>query len=188
MMVVDIMENRWMYELAGRMTKNNFHSICRELKSMIGRLAVAGEVWQQSNQQPYDVSILGWILPATVPWKGRIFLYQGGLYDVTGEMSEEQRALLVRKAREDEVDKFERLRARFASHESTVTEYLREAVSESVRIEVWRRDGGKCVKCGSRCNLEYDHIIPVSKGGSNTARNIELLCEACNRAKSARIE
>ncbi|MCD6311840.1 MAG: HNH endonuclease, partial [Elusimicrobia bacterium] len=30
--------------------------------------------------------------------------------------------------------------------------------------------------------------IPVSKGGSNTVRNIELLCESCNRKKNARIE
>jgi hypothetical protein len=134
------------------------------------------------------VSILAWILPATVRWKGRIFLYQGGLYDVTGEMSDEQRALLVRKARQDEVEKFERLQARFASHGSNVAEYQREGIPESVRIEVWRRDGGKCVKCGSRCKLEYDHIIPISKGGSNTARNIELLCEVCNRAKGASIE
>lgn len=64
-------------------------------------------------------------------------------------------------------------------------------VSEDTRIipgrvkrEVWRRDGGKCVKCGSRDRLEFDHIIPVSKGGSNTTRNIELLCEKCNREKS----
>ncbi|MBF0103144.1 MAG: HNH endonuclease, partial [Desulfobacterales bacterium] len=42
-------------------------------------------------------------------------------------------------------------------------------------------------RCGSRENLEYDHIIPVSKGGSNTARNIELLCEKCNREKSDKI-
>ncbi len=64
----------------------------------------------------------------------------------------------------------------------------RQAISTKVRQEVWRRDGGACVKCGSRVNLEYDHIVPVSKGGSNTARNIELLCEACNRSKSASIQ
>lgn len=64
----------------------------------------------------------------------------------------------------------------------------RMAISSQVRREVWRRDGGVCVKCGSRRNLEYDHIIPVSKGGSNTARNIELLCEACNRSKSNSIK
>jgi len=64
----------------------------------------------------------------------------------------------------------------------------RAAIPSEVRREVWRRDGGKCVKCGSRENLEYDHIIPVSKGGGNTARNIELLCEACNRAKSDEIQ
>ena len=61
-------------------------------------------------------------------------------------------------------------------------------ISSETRRDVWRRDGGKCVRCGSRNNLEYDHIIPVSKGGSNTARNIELLCEECNRLKSNNVE
>jgi len=56
-----------------------------------------------------------------------------------------------------------------------------------VKMFVWKRDQGKCVKCGSQINLEFDHIIPVSKGGSNTARNIELLCESCNRKKSNNI-
>ncbi|OGQ94556.1 MAG: hypothetical protein A2521_05150 [Deltaproteobacteria bacterium RIFOXYD12_FULL_57_12] len=61
-------------------------------------------------------------------------------------------------------------------------------VPSNVKIAVWRRDNGKCVGCGSQEKLEYDHIIPVSKGGSNTERNIQLLCEKCNRQKSARIE
>jgi hypothetical protein len=63
----------------------------------------------------------------------------------------------------------------------------RQPIPERVRHEVWRRDQGRCVDCGSRERLEYDHIIPVSRGGSNTARNIELRCEACNRRKGARI-
>lgn len=63
----------------------------------------------------------------------------------------------------------------------------RNKMSESVRNAVWRRDRGQCTECGSREKLEYDHIVPVSKGGSNTARNIELLCESCNRKKSNKI-
>jgi HNH endonuclease len=63
----------------------------------------------------------------------------------------------------------------------------REAIPQRVRHEVWRRDRGSCVECGSRGRLEFDHIIPVSRGGSNTTRNIELRCEPCNRRKGARI-
>ena len=70
-----------------------------------------------------------------------------------------------------------------SSAEKPVASESRDAIPSAIRREVWRRDEGKCVICGSRKNLEYDHIIPVSKGGSNTARNIELLCEVHNREK-----
>jgi hypothetical protein len=70
---------------------------------------------------------------------------------------------------------------------STTTADKREPIPERVRHEVWRRDQGQCVDCGSRERLEFDHIIPVSGGGSNTARNIELRCEPCNRKKAAKI-
>lgn len=63
----------------------------------------------------------------------------------------------------------------------------RDIMPESVRHEVWRRDNGRCVNCGSNENLEFDHIIPISKGGANTTRNLQLLCEPCNRKKSAKI-
>jgi hypothetical protein len=63
----------------------------------------------------------------------------------------------------------------------------RTPIPESVRSEVWRRDHGKCVECGSQMKLEFDHIIPFSKGGSNTARNLQLLCENCNRKKHDKI-
>lgn len=61
-------------------------------------------------------------------------------------------------------------------------------IPSSVKLAVWRRDNGRCVECGSKEKLEYDHIIPVSKGGSNTERNVQLLCEKCNRQKSNNIQ
>ena len=63
----------------------------------------------------------------------------------------------------------------------------RESIPQNVQDKVWRRDGGMCVKCGSKEKLEFDHIIPFSKGGANTYRNLQLLCEKCNRQKSNNI-
>ena len=60
-------------------------------------------------------------------------------------------------------------------------------ISQDVKDRVWNRDGGSCVQCGSNQNLEFDHIIPYAKRGANTYRNIQLLCEPCNRSKSAKI-
>ena len=58
------------------------------------------------------------------------------------------------------------------------------AIPKNVQTNVWRRDQGQCVECGSKENIEFDHIIPWSKGGGNTTRNIQLLCQECNRKKS----
>ena len=80
--------------------------------------------------------------------------------------------------------------------DSTATAELTELELEhnrliptSVKVEVWQRDKGKCVKCGSKVNLHYDHIIPFSKGGSSiTAANIQLMCAQCNLRKHDNIE
>ncbi len=71
--------------------------------------------------------------------------------------------------------------------ETTTDKRRSRNISEQVKDAVWRRDEGKCVQCGSNENLEFDHIIPHSKGGANTKRNVQLLCETCNRKKSDKI-
>lgn len=63
----------------------------------------------------------------------------------------------------------------------------REAIPRAVQREVWQRDGGKCVECSSNEKLCFDHIVPFSRGGSNTVRNLQLLCERCNLSKGNRI-
>lgn len=63
----------------------------------------------------------------------------------------------------------------------------RESIPRAVQREIWQRDGGKCVECDSKKSLCFDHIVPFSKGGSNTVRNLQLLCEKCNLSKGNRI-
>ena len=63
----------------------------------------------------------------------------------------------------------------------------REPIPEDVKAEVWRKHEGRCANCGSREKIEWDHIIPLALGGSNTARNLQILCEQCNRSKGARL-
>ena len=63
----------------------------------------------------------------------------------------------------------------------------RTVIPEAVKLFVYTRDQGKCVRCGSMKKLHFDHIIPVSKGGGNSEENIQILCEQCNLKKSDRI-
>lgn len=57
-----------------------------------------------------------------------------------------------------------------------------------VKVEVWKRDHGRCVKCGATDNLHFDHDVPYSKGGSSvTAKNVRLLCARHNLKKSDKI-
>ena len=84
----------------------------------------------------------------------------------------------------EEVDK--RIAEMRGSQEREAGDY-RGPIPQEVKDAVWNRDGGKCVNCGCQENLEFDHIIPIAKGGANTYRNVQLLCERCNRQKGAKI-
>jgi hypothetical protein len=65
----------------------------------------------------------------------------------------------------------------------------REALSKSIRFEVFKRDSFKCQYCGGEAPnvlLHVDHIEPVSKGGTNDITNLITSCEPCNNGKSDR--
>ncbi|MCR4879795.1 MAG: HNH endonuclease [Bacilli bacterium] len=64
----------------------------------------------------------------------------------------------------------------------------RGKVTNKMRFAVYERDHNRCRKCGSRTNLEVDHIYPISKGGKSTFDNLQTLCHRCNYNKGANIE
>lgn len=64
----------------------------------------------------------------------------------------------------------------------------RRIIPTWVKLEVWKRDGGKCVQCGATSELHYDHILPYAKGGTSiTPENVQLLCARHNLQKSDKI-
>jgi 5-methylcytosine-specific restriction endonuclease McrA len=130
------------------------------------------------------VKVFKLILGASV--HGTIVLCRNMLFEVTGYHSPDEAKLLADDEARRSKGKLDYLKFRQGLGDAETT-YERMPVPENVRNEVWRRDQGKCVICGSVRDLEFDHIIPVTKGGSNTARNIQLLCEPCNRQKSNHI-
>jgi hypothetical protein len=64
----------------------------------------------------------------------------------------------------------------------------RRHIPRTVKLAVWQRDSGRCVVCGARERLHFDHVIPYSKGGTSVAaENIQLLCSRHNLTKGARL-
>ena len=54
---------------------------------------------------------------------------------------------------------------------------------KKIREFIFKRDGYKCLKCGSLTKLSIDHIMPISLGGDNTISNLQTLCTSCNSTK-----
>jgi hypothetical protein len=65
---------------------------------------------------------------------------------------------------------------------------ISRVIPTAVKVEVWRRDQGRCVTCGATDNLHFDHDVPYSKGGSSiTAQNVRLMCARHNLSKGDKI-
>jgi 5-methylcytosine-specific restriction endonuclease McrA len=80
----------------------------------------------------------------------------------------------------DFVDSEERARETMLPHA--------RVIPTAVKLEVWRRDRGRCVQCGAQDNLHFDHVLPYSRGGASIlADNVQILCARHNLEKGAQI-
>ena len=67
-------------------------------------------------------------------------------------------------------------------HDSNV-KIIRKKFTPYSRKAVYRRDNYKCGYCLSEDNLTLDHVIPSSRGGTNTFENTVTACRDCNNVK-----
>ena len=109
------------------------------------------------------------------------------LFDLSYDQLDEFKEDEVRKALESGADISDLDTAKYPKVFKTINDGTGRSISRQVKDLVWNRDAGKCRECGSNEKLEFDHIIPFSRGGSNTYRNVQLLCEPCNRKKTSKI-
>ena len=64
--------------------------------------------------------------------------------------------------------------------------YKKKKISQTLRMQVYERDGFACVACGVQTNLSLDHIKPEVLGGESTLENLQTMCTSCNSRKGAR--
>ncbi|MGP9725427.1 HNH endonuclease [Corynebacterium sp. AOP40-9SA-29] len=69
---------------------------------------------------------------------------------------------------------------------TTPTRQRRKTMSATTMVSVFAADGYQCVACGSGMALSVDHIVPVSKGGTDERWNLQTLCGSCNSRKGNR--
>jgi 5-methylcytosine-specific restriction endonuclease McrA len=59
-------------------------------------------------------------------------------------------------------------------------------VSRVSLLAVFAECDGTCLKCGSTVDIEFDHVVPISKGGDNAIHNLQCLCSSCNDRKHSK--
>lgn len=120
--------------------------------------------------------------------EGDLFLGQIVRYLKTGEEPKDlptvQRAVWIVLSRD-----LERSRQRIVADSMSAErrQIKREPISPRTRYEVFERDGYTCQYCGAKApnvELHVDHIVPVSKGGTNDLSNLVTACAECNLGKS----
>ena len=143
-------------------------------------LRVTAEQFQRALEHQRNEPV-----PYPVPAKDRTYWhFQDRFFsDVDGLDASKVRALVL--TRRERRDKDARRAEAILAMPEVADKPGRPRIPADVQHLVFLRDGGQCVTCKNSYDLEFDHVIPFSFGGSSSEENLQLLCGPCNRRKGA---
>ncbi len=155
------------------------------------------EEYQQSYAEPVSFGRLR-AQPSSESPHGRkpnrLWFYRDALYvtnRLPGPSEMDEVVLRIKVLHYQREEYLRRLREQVANFEAIeglqAGINTRRAIPDDVKLLVWSRDNRTCVRCGSPNELHFDHVIPLCRGGSDEAANIQLLCRTCNLAKGGRL-
>jgi hypothetical protein len=173
---------------------NELGQVVIQIGTGLAKRDVALDVYDDPNelskfveeQHKSPVSLSGVLSEDLFAFRKQVFRVE---YESSGE-SEEEAVLRIKKTVYLEDQNLKKLRREVEALEGLLIaegKVRRTAIPEIVKLIVYERDQGRCVRCNSNQSIQFDHIIPVAKGGSNTEENIQILCQKCNLEKSDKI-
>lgn len=124
------------------------------------------------------------------PRQARLWAFEDFVWAADRDLDAEAvKGILIadRMLRARQIDGAKTLAATQGAARTTGRRSSREVVPDVVRSAVWARDGGQCVRCGATSQLQFDHIIPVARGGNSSVQNLQILCAMCNHYKYTNI-
>lgn len=72
----------------------------------------------------------------------------------------------------------------FSSHNRKIRKPIRQY--QKILNQLLKKYNFRCVDCGTSKNLTIDHVRPISKGGTDKFKNLQILCKSCNSKKGAK--
>lgn len=146
--------------------------IVNEIDPLSAAMRLGGEAWYEKDSE--------------LERDAKLIL--SGSWSVTDEDLEHARAILEELGKKKEKAKRKQLE-RIAKIEHVKKRRTEFANGRSdLMLALIERDGYQCKNCDSQENLSIDHIIPLSRGGSDELSNLRILCKSCNSSKGDRYE
>ena len=144
---------------------------------------VAGGPWTDSEKAALDACQVEQPVPLMQVRARRYWVYRGRFWwEDEGYSTADVMALVLERERKKQ-RQLDRAHAMMSSPGQFAEG--RQGIPQDVKLAVWKRYDGRCANCGSAELLEFDHVVPLAMRGSNTVKNLQLLCADCNREKGA---